>query len=276
MKDVIKMKIDNINEIEKSKYLDISRFKQKSLDFKLYDENGSELKVNNEESISLSLMNSTVGYMSKFLYFTNNGETIDSALMKAFKPAFRGIDIMLIYSNICGEEADIFRNHIVKDITGLNPPSLIAACKLASYDIWLNKKFNTVIDHDLDSINLNEETLENLRIMIIRSLNFFDQYGPITELDFRFKTGGISFLTKDTMWYFNVLKDDITSEHTLQLLIHYLMGKRSKKEIFKNVKRLGFFNPRKGVVYTLKIARIPKKMINYISKEILCCYGKRK
>ena len=269
------MKIDNIDEIEKSKYLDISRFKQKSLDFKPYDEDGSELKMNNEESISLSLMNSTVGYMSKFLYFTNNGETIDSALMKAFKPAFRGIDIMLIYSNICGEESDIFRNHIMKDITGLNPPSLIAACKLASYDIWLNKKFNTVIDHDLDSINLNEETLENLRIMIIRSLNFFDKYGPITEYDFTSKTGGMSFLTKDTIWDFNVYKDDISSKDALQLLTYYLMVKHSK-EVFKDVKKLGFFNPRKGVVYTLKIARIPKKMINYISKEILCCYGKRK
>lgn len=261
---------NNIQKIEKSKYLDLKMFKQKSLDCIPYDK-----KMNEEESISLELMESTVEYMSKFLYLANNGETIDSSLSKAFKPAFLGIDIMFDISDIYGKETDVFMNHIMKDISGLETPSLIAACRLASYDIWFKNPHNAIINHEPSGIRLDEKTLENLRIMILRSLSFFDKYGPITEYDFTSKTGGMSFLTKDTIWDFNIYKDDISSKDALQLLTYYLMVKHSK-EMFKDVKKLGFFNPRKGIVYTLNIDRIPNKLITSIKKEIVCCYGKRK
>lgn len=82
--------------------------------------------------------------------------------------------------------------------------------------------------------------------MIKRSLRFWEEYGPIVKDGFTFKggytqiisSGDGDYLTEDTIWDFKVLKKDINSKHTLQLLIYYIMEQHSVHKEFANIKKI--------------------------------------
>lgn len=61
-----------------------------------------------------------------------------------------------------------------------------------------------------------------------------------------------------------------TSDHTLQLLIYYLMGKRSKLQIsFAQVSKIGVFNPRLNTAYSLDVDSIDPIIIESVSKNVI-------
>lgn len=58
--------------------------------------------------------------------------------------------------------------------------------------------------------------------------------------------------------------------HTLQLLMYYIMGKHSGMDIFRNINKLGFFNPKLNTVYILEAERIPPEIIRTVEEDIIC------
>jgi hypothetical protein len=128
-------------------------------------------------------------------------------------------------------------------------------------------------------INADKDTIENIRIMVNRGLNFIKEYGPIISDGFNFApngytktvdTGDGDYLTEDTMWDFKVSNKDITNKHTLQVLIYYVMGKHSGNEIYNNINKIGFFNPRLNKVYTLDMNTVSKDLIKEIETDVIC------
>lgn len=109
--------------------------------------------------------------------------------------------------------------------------------------------------------------------MVERSLVFFEKYGPVKQDGVTFSVEAFSpavtsgdgdFVTADTLWDFKVSKAEPTKEHTLQLLMYWIMGQRcsgAEFSYFKNLTRLGIFNPRLNKVYTRQIAEIPPHII---------------
>ena len=87
----------------------------------------------------------------------------------------------------------------------------------------------------MEKIVPDQATIANIRIMVERSLSFFKAFGPVTADGFTMEgsytatitTGDGDFLTKDTLWDFKVTTSKPNKDHTLQLLIYYLMGRRS-------------------------------------------------
>ena len=174
--------------------------------------------------------------------------------------------------------------------------SLVNACKLVTFDDWYRNPHNAS-KTAFDEVNPNEETTENLKIMINRSLAFFDKYGPITASGFTFEpedvpedgldrtdsiqkgiyggytqiidSGDGDFLTKDTLWDFKVSKNLPDSKQTLQLLIYYLMGKHSGQEKYKDISKLGIFNPRLNNVYLLDVSNITEETIRTVEKDVI-------
>ena len=69
--------------------------------------------------------------------------------------------------------------------------------------------------------------------------------------------------------YFKVSKSKPTKDHTLQLLIYSIMGKKSIHKEFENIKKLGIYNPRLNIVYTLDMKLINKDLIETISSEVI-------
>lgn len=114
--------------------------------------------------------------------------------------------------------------------------------------------------------------------MIERSLKFYSEYGPVVKYRFTFEkdgytktvdTGDEDFLTKDTLWDFKISKAKPTSKHTLQLLIHYIMGKYSKQSVLKNITSIGIYNPRLNNVYTYDMHMLDKAIITEIETNII-------
>lgn len=156
--------------------------------------------------------------------------------------------------------------------------SLTIACKLVSYDVWWRNPYGAKKSYGPDSINPDADTLRNIRIMLNRILNFLDQYGPVVETGFDFKPNGYTkavdcgdgdYLTADALWDMKVLRGNITSAHTLQVLMYWIMGQHSGRDIFKSVHRIGIYNPRRSIVYTLDIEKIPKPMMEFIESFVI-------
>lgn len=68
---------------------------------------------------------------------------------------------------------------------------------------------------------------------------------------------------------FKVSKNPPTSKHTLQLLIYYLMGKRSIHKEFDTIKYLGIFNPRLNRVSLYDINNISRDIISNVQKDVI-------
>jgi hypothetical protein len=112
---------------------------------------------------------------------------------------------------------------------------------------------------------------------------FIRDFGPITLDGFDFNgpdgsasgytdtvnTGDGDFLTEDTLWDFKVSVRPPTSAHTLQLLMYYLMGKRSGQPEFESVTHLGIFNPRLGTVHRIALADVPRTTITEVSRDVI-------
>lgn len=83
-------------------------------------------------------------------------------------------------------------------------------------------------------------------------------------------SGDGDFLSEDTLWDFKVSKSKPTSQHTLQLLMYWIMGQHSGQDKFKNITRLGIFNPRLNTVYLLNMEDVSPEIIATVEKEVIC------
>lgn len=218
----------------------------------------NELNEFEKENIHASLTGLAVDYLTRYMNGTSKEE--------AFK-------ISLLGANVIKENKKAKK--LLDTIMGLDNASIMCACKIVGYDVCL--RFGEKGFKPIETISPNIETIENIRIMVNRSLKFFEQYGPITKDGFTFEgaynsiidSGDGDFLTKDTLWDFKVSKTGPTKDHTLQLLIYYLMGKRSIHKEFQSITKLGIFNPRLNTVYIKDIAEIDYQIIEKVEHDVI-------
>lgn len=171
--------------------------------------------------------------------------------------------------------AKLNADKLLRGINELDNKSVINACKLVGYDVCYRKGMNFY--KPVEDINPNQCTINNIIIMIKRTLKILDIYGPITKKGFDFDGGYTDiitkgdgdYLTEDTLWDLKVLKGEPTSKDTLQLLVYYIMGFHSKHQEFKNIKKLGMYNPRKNKAYIINISDISKETVDRVSKEVI-------
>lgn len=211
-----------------------------------------------EENISPILIGLTVEYMTSVILWTKPDD--------AFLPSFLG-SLKIKKPNIAEE--------LLSKIKGLDPISIRNACKLTGFDVCY--RGNPLLYKPVEDIEADEDTVENIIIMVKRSVNFFNEYGPVV-LDGPKFPGGYTdkvtdgdgdFVTKDTVWEFKVSKNEPSKNHTLQLLMCYLMGHRSTFPELKNVDSIGIFNPRLNKVYQLQVSKIDKEIVNTVEKDVI-------
>ena len=227
--------------------------------FSVTEINNGELFLGEvHENINAGLVGLAVDYLTRTLLYNKPLE------------AFR---ISIIGASLIGEEALAIKK--AKTITDLSENSIVAACQLAGYDVCFRAGvafYKPVLD-----ILPDEGTVRNIEIMVKRSLKFFREYGPVVEEGFTFEggytdivsTGDGDFITADTLWDFKVSTSEPKKEHTLQLLMYYLMGLHSIHKNLHTIKRLGIFNPRLNKVYLLNISDIPLDVIKTVEKDVI-------
>ena len=242
--------------------------------------------LNEAENVHGSVIGMVVDYLTRF----NMGTDVN----EAFKISLHGA---VLAEKLGVEKAVNVSRKLAKNIKGLDDKSIINACKLVTFDVWYRNPLNALRAKKYDSINPDNETIQNIKILINRSISFLNEYGPITSDGFTFEPlkndrseyekmikikkgsyGGYTaivssgygdFLTNDTLWDFKVAKTKPNNKHTLQLLMYWIMGQHSGQEKYKNIKRLGIFNPRLNTVYLLNVKDIPENVIKTVEKEVI-------
>lgn len=164
---------------------------------------------------------------------------------------------------------------LMKEITGLDNKSITNAIKLTGFDVVVRYGKQGYVP--INRIKPNEASIKNVRIMVNRTINFSNIYGPITSFGFDFTNaytrtviaGDGDFLTEDTLWDLKVLKNYFNKNHSLQILMYWRMGLRSNYKIFKKIKYLGIYNPRKNMVYRYNLKNLSDDIINIVDKEVI-------
>ena len=158
---------------------------------------------------------------------------------------------------------------------GLDDLSITNACQLVGFDSAF--RAGPLFYRPVEKIIPDQATIANIRIMVERSLSFFKAFGPVTADGFTMEgaytaiitTGDGDSLTKDTLWDFKVTTGKPNKDHTLQLLIYYLMGKRSIHLEFQTIEKLGIFNPRQNTIYQLPISEISDEVIKEVETVVI-------
>ncbi|WP_455461751.1 hypothetical protein [Streptococcus salivarius] len=214
--------------------------------------------LNPEESIVASLVGTAVDYLSRYM----DGTAVEEAF-----------EISLLGARAMRMEAKVFG--LLDDVKELDDLSIIKACQLAGFDSAF--RADPLAYRPVEGIVPDQATIANIRIMVERSLSFFNAFGPVTADGFTMEgaytatitTGDGDFLTKDTLWDFKVSTNKPNKDHTLQLLIYYLMGRRSIHPEFQTIEKLGIFNPRQNTIYQLPISDISDEVIKEVETVVI-------
>ncbi|MBR5923407.1 MAG: hypothetical protein IKZ59_06395 [Clostridia bacterium] len=188
---------------------------------------------------------------------------------------------------------------LLKGISDMDDDSIVNACELVTFDVWKrNTLVAMMISENSQIIPPDRDTIDNIRFLLIRSITFWGEYGPIAKDGFNFappkcnvdtykkmldtgkgtyggytptvSSGDGDFLTADTLWDFKVLRSKPTSKDTLQLLMYWIMGQHSGQDIFKSITKIGLFNPRSNTVYLKEVSTIPNDIIKTVENDVIC------
>ena len=243
--------------------------------------------LNPAENVHGSVIGLAVDYLTRFATGTN--------IKDAFNISLQGAIIAERLGN--KGSADVAKD-LLKGINGLDDNSIVNACKLVTFDVWLRNFISAMRAKGYKETNPDKDTIENIQTLVKRNIAFLEKYGPVTKDGFTFEpmsgnkedytnmiqtgkgtfggytktvdSGDGDFLTTDTLWDFKVLKSKLTTKHTLQLLMYWIMGQHSGQEIFKCITKLGIFNPRLNTVYLLDISKVSPDIIRLVEDEVIC------
>lgn len=217
------------------------------------------LSLNEEVSLMPTTMGLVVDYMTRFM-ITHN-------VLKAFDIPIKGAKISGLENLVTDQ---------LESIKGLDDDSINAATRII---LAFDSTYRTGNPPDLPLTRepADEETIDNIKIMVERSLAFFKKVGPITATEFTFEGGytkivnnaDADYLTEQTIWDMKVSKYAPRKENTLQLVLYYLLAKRSKQERYKEITSLGIFNPKQNKSYLLNIDEVDADVLQQISEKVL-------
>lgn len=224
--------------------------------------------LNDEENIHASVIGMAVDYLTRFVMGANLEEAFKISIMGAGMAKKLGV-------NTAEKEAKMY----LSGIKGVDDNSIINACKMVTFDVWFRNPTAAMLSKNAKETNPDKATIDNIRTMVERSVEFFKEYGPIIVDGFTFEPNGYTamvssgdgdFLTVDTLWDFKVSKTKPTNKHTLQLLMYWIMGQHSGKEEYKSITKLGIFNPRLNTVYLFDVNKVPCVTIAEIEETVIC------
>lgn len=226
----------------RSGYLPIKQFTRKELE--------DSYKLNPQENIHPAIVGLTVDYLSRL----EMGETPREAF-----------DISLMGAQVLGK-------FVPKLPIDLSDESIRIAVELSSYDVAVRATPLAYRPTDQP----DAPTIENIRILTNRVINYYKDE-PLVWSGFTFEggytdtvvAGDGDWLTKDTMWDLKVLRSEPNANHTLQLLMYWLMGIESIHKIYKDMKYLAILNPRKNISYKIKVSDIDPSIIEDVKRDVL-------
>jgi hypothetical protein len=244
-------RIDDISQ-PRGGYLNIKSFKHEQLG------SGIEALDSNAQG-NLGLIGSAVDYLTRVVMGTD--------VKEAFKVSLAGAEIVDEYQDALA---------LLENVKGIDAKSITCAYKLAGYDVACRVgKFAYYCP--VSDIVVDDATISNIAEMVKRSVAFFDKVGSKVLDGFTFEdaytdfiaAGDGDYLTADTLWDFKTSKNEPKKEDTLQLLVYWQMGLRSVHSEFQQITRLGIFNPRLNIMYTIETDLIEQSVIDEVCHDVI-------
>ena len=245
-------------------YIKPSQFKEV-----VYDD-GQELF---DENVHYSVRGMAVEYLTRFMSGMPAAE--------AFANPICGYSVRISYFGEQKEAEDrekkVDIGSLIGAIKGLDDASIVAACKAVTYDVWFRvSPEEAEICKSADETTPDGNTIHNIRVLVERCLAFFAQYGPVVGSGLYFPggytktvdSGDADFMTADTLWDFKVSKSKPDNKQTLQLLMYWLMSRRSYPQ-YQDIRRLGIFNPMLNTVYLLETKDIPPETVEAVERDVI-------
>ena len=215
--------------------------------------------LNPQENIHGSFVGLAVDYLTRF-QITNNAA-------ESFEISMRGAEELAVYFGKVNHY-----KRALELLESVQQGDIAAAVKLTAYD----GVFRAGVT-EIDDLNPDSATIENISIMVKRGVDFLNNGAPIVKPGFTFEggytdivsSGDGDYLTQDTLIDFKVLRGKFNKDHTLQILMYYLMELHSVHKEFQKVERFSLFNPRKNFSIFINVKDIEPKIIQTVSEEII-------
>lgn len=215
--------------------------------------------LNSKENISANYVGLAVDYLTRFRVTGNVKEAFDIPIL--------GAKILFHYYGMRKKFM-----HCVELLESVKAGDISSAVQLTAYDDVYRAGII-----DLPTLLPDEVTIDNIKIMVNRGVSFLKRFSEIkTGLTFEggytniVVNGDCDYVTDNSLIDFKVLRGNVTNNHTLQILMYYLMGLHSiHSSEFQKVKWLALFNPRKNVVYYINVRRIPEVVIDEVSRKVI-------
>ena len=225
-------------------------------------------ELNEEENIKPNIVGLAVDYLTRFM--------INNDAAKSFEVSLKGAELAEKYFN--EYNASLIAKELIKNVNGVDKTSILNAVNLVNYDVFYR---NGLKAKDIDMANLekpDDDTIENIRIMVERSVNCLKHYNRTVVDGFSFNPNGYTeyidsgdgdYISEDTIWDLKVSKYPPTTNDTLQLAIYYRMWQHSDNSLPMDITRLAIYNPRLNCVYSIETKDIESNIINIIDNDII-------
>ena len=254
-------------------FLKLSDFEKIQLD--------DRIVLNKKENLDASIVGRTVDYMSRLAYSHDFKKSFYLPLIGLAIAAERKKDNTFFY-----ETLEILWKDMSADV--LSDKAITATCRLASFDVWERNPSQAIKYHNIESINPDHETAQNIRCLLKRTLYFYNRerifYNRDTvKFDDGYLEGGFTdtvgkgdfdFLTSDTLFDLKVVQEATlkrsAKKYILQILMYWIIGKHSGNEVFKDITKIGFFNPRSNAAYVLNMSKVSPDIIRFVEDYVIC------
>lgn len=164
---------------------------------------------------------------------------------------------------------------LLDTIKGLDEKSIRAACQLVGYDVAFRRgpQYFTPVERIIP----DKKVIQNIVVLVNRSLAFLKNNGPVVLDGFTFEggyndiidSGDGDYLTADTLWDFKVSESKPEINHTLQVLVYYILGIHSIHKEFQATKKLGIYNPELNTSYTISLSEISDEVFYNVSQDVI-------
>lgn len=196
---------------------------------------------------------------------------------EVFDVALRGA--RLVNADKVAEDllAELEENYSVDE--GISSYGIKLVCKLSGFDAAFRAGYKAY--KPVSEIGPDDQTIADIQTLIARTVEFFEEFGPVIDSGFTFSggysdnidAGDADYLTNDTIWDLKVRKAEPNKNSTLQVLLYYLLSLKSDQPEFKNITKVGIYNPYLQRAWFVSVLDLDESMLNDVQVNVLGLQG---
>ena len=231
-------------------------------------------ELHDTENLHPSIVGMAVDYLVRLHISELN--TYDDFL-RIFEPAINGAFVAKKLGRL--NDAEDILDSLLQDVLSDRRTSIIAACKLSSFDVWYRNPAEAMKStKTYKDILPDDDTIDNINEMYLRGAVFFHDFERAVTTGFKFSPSAFTrkvtnaecdYITKDGIWDMKVSNSKPTNKHTLQLLMYWIMSKHTYQKEVSGITKTGIFNPRLNMSFSYDMNNISKETIQEIERNII-------